>query len=353
MIDGEHRHGEGRFQRGVFVEVVDDNLGVGIPLELDDHAGFFRGLVAHGADVGKDLFVDELCNPFDQLGPVHVVGNLGEDDRLAVALHLLHARLAAHAQGAFSGVKILSDWLGAKEHTSRREVGPLDVGHEPVNGDFRVVDLRADGVDDFGQVVRRDVGGHPDGDACAAVDEQVGPGGWEDGGFLAGFVVVGDEIDGVLFHVVHERGSEVAQARLGVTHGRGWIAFDRAEVALAFDEHFAHGPGLGHVDEGGVDGLVTMGVVVTHGFPDDLGALQVLARRSDAEFAHGEQDAALGGLQAVPRVRQGAGDDHRHRVCQKGLGHLVGDVHFFDFFVLRVHRGVGRDGRLGLGSGNG
>ncbi len=90
--------------------------------------------------------------------------------------------------------------------------------------------------------MRRNVGGHADRDAGAAVDEQVGKGGRENGWFLPGLVVVGDEVDGVLFHVVHERGAEVAQARLGVTHGGGWIAFHRAEVALSLDEHFAHRP---------------------------------------------------------------------------------------------------------------
>jgi hypothetical protein len=142
--------------------------------------------------------------------------------------------------------------------------GPL-MGHQPFEGDVRVVDLGADGVDDLAEVVRRDVGGHADGDAGAAVDEQVGEGGRKHRGSVR-LVVVGDEIHGVLLHVLHEDGAEVAQARLGVPHGGGGIALDRAEVALAVDEHFAHGPRLGHVDEGGVDGLVAVRVVVAHRF---------------------------------------------------------------------------------------
>ena len=127
------------------------------------------------------------------------------------------------------------------------------------------VDLRADGVDDLAQIVRRDVRRHADGDAGAAVDEQVRERGGEDGGFGGRLVVVGDEVDGVLLHVVHQGGPKMGETGLRVTHGGGGIALDAAEVALAIDEPFAHGPGLGHVDERGVDHGLTVRVVVTRG----------------------------------------------------------------------------------------
>ena len=36
-----------------------------------------------------------------------------------------------------------------------------------------IVDQRHAGVDDFAEIVRRDVGGHADGDAAGAIDQQV------------------------------------------------------------------------------------------------------------------------------------------------------------------------------------
>ena len=56
MVDGEHVDGKGGLQRGVLVEVVDDDLGDGVALELDDHARVFVGFVADGGDVGEDPF---------------------------------------------------------------------------------------------------------------------------------------------------------------------------------------------------------------------------------------------------------------------------------------------------------
>ena len=65
-------------------------------------------------------------------------------------------------------------------------------------------------------------------------------------------------------------------AALGVTHGRGRIAVDGAEVALAVDERVAQRKGLRHADQGVVDGGVAVGMVDTHALADDLGGLGVL-----------------------------------------------------------------------------
>ncbi len=80
----------------------------------------------------------------------------------------------------------------------------------------------------FAQVVRRDVRRHADGDTGAAVDQKIRKRRRKDAWFLAGLVVVRDEIDGPLIHVRHQRRAEMLQARLGVTHGRRRIAFQTA-----------------------------------------------------------------------------------------------------------------------------
>jgi len=351
-VDGEHVHAERRFERGVLVEVVDEDLRVSVAFEFDDHAGVLGAFVAHIADAGENLLVDEFGDPLHEIGAVHVVGDLGDDDAFASAFALFDRHASAHADLAPAGFKILADAGAALDETARGEVGALDVGHETVDGDVGVVNLGADAIDALHEVVGGDIRGHADRDAGAAIDEEVREGGREDGWFGAGFVVVRDEIDGALVHVGHERGAEVLEAGLGVTHGGRRVAFDRSEVALAVHELFAHRPGLGHVNEGGVDRLVAVGVVVAHCFTDDLRALEMLAVRLDAEFVHGEKDAALRGFETVAGIRQGAGDDDRHRVVEKRLRHFVGHIYQIHFFVLSIHRksdrgeGFGKEGNF-------
>ncbi len=141
-----------------------------------------------------------------------------------------------------------------------------------VDAGVGIVEQGDAGVDDFGEVVRRDVGRHADGDAAGAVDDEVGDAGGQDGRLERGLVVVGGEVDGVGVDVGEHLAGDAGHAGFGVTHGGGWVAVDGAEVALAIDERIAEGEGLGHADHGVVDGGVAVGVVVTHDVADDLGA---------------------------------------------------------------------------------
>ena len=92
--------------------------------------------------------------------------------------------------------------------------GPLMCCISSVDGDVRIVNLRANAVNDFAQIVRGHVGGHADGDAGAAVDQEVGKGGGKNGRLGEGLVVVGDKIHGVLVHVLHQDGAEMASGGL-------------------------------------------------------------------------------------------------------------------------------------------
>ena len=70
----------------------------------------------------------------------------------------------------------------AVEEAAGGEVGALDVLEHFGEAGLGIVDQRDGGVDDFGEVVRRNVGGHADGDAVRAVDDEVGNARGQDGG---------------------------------------------------------------------------------------------------------------------------------------------------------------------------
>ena len=165
-----------------------------------------------------------------------------------------------------------------------------------------------DGVHDLAEVVRRDVGGHADGDAGAAVDQQVrdraraGP-----CGSCSDSSKFGLHVDGVLVDVGQQLLGQPVQAALGVPVGRGRVAVDAAEVALPVDQQVAHGEILRHAHERVVDGRVAVGMVLADDVADDAGALHVRAWLCvPAALAHGEEDAPVAGLEPVAGVGQRA-----------------------------------------------
>ena len=201
----------------------------------------------------------------------------------------------------------------------------------------RIVEHREAGVDDFGEVVRRDVGGHAHRDARRAVDQQVREPRRHDRRLGLRFVVVRHEIDGFFFDVGEQLARDARHAHFGVTHGRRRVAVHRAEVALAVDQQVAHGKRLRHAHQRVVHGVVAVRVVLADDVADHAGGLLVGLVPVVTELAHGMQDAPVHGLQAVANIGQRAADDDAHGVVEIRLAHLVFEIHGKNFARDFVH----------------
>jgi hypothetical protein len=177
--------------------------------------------------------------------------------------------------------------------------------------------LRADSVDHFAQIVRRNISRHSNGDARSAINEQVRKCCREDGGFGARFVIIRHEIDRVLFHVGHQRRSQMSHARFGVAHRRWRIALDGPEIPLAIDQAFTHSPRLRHVDQRWVNHSLAMRMIITAGVAADLCAFTMLPAGKQRQIVHRVKNSPLRWLEPVARIRQRARDDDRHRVIEK------------------------------------
>ena len=193
-----------------------------------------------------------------------------------------------------------------------------------------VGDVGLDRADRLAQVVRRDVGRHPDRDPGGAVDQQVGEARRQDQRLLLGLVVVRAPLDRVGVDVAQHLGREAREARLGVPHRGRRVVVDRAEVALAVDEHVAQREVLRHPGQRVVDRRVAVRVVLAHHLADDEGGLSVGPVRLQAEVVHRVEHAAVHRLQPVADVGQRPADDHAHRVVEIRRAHLVGQLALLD-----------------------
>src|SRR5262245_11002783 len=177
-VDERHRVvAERRLQRRVLVELVQDDLGnrLALELDLDPHPGLV-GQVLDVRDLGDDLVVDEVGDLLDHAGVaalLHGEWQLVDDDRRLAAAQLLDVRAGAHDDSPATRAVRLADPFAAEDDAAGREVRTLDVLGQPVDVDRRVVDHRDERVGDLAQVVRRDVRRHADRDSGGAVDEKV------------------------------------------------------------------------------------------------------------------------------------------------------------------------------------
>jgi hypothetical protein len=261
-------------------------------------------------------------------------------DALAVVAHALEFADRADVDDAATGLVGLADARRAVDGAARREVRAGDHRHQLGERDVRVAHDRDAPVDDLFEVVRRDVGGHTDRDARAAVDQQVGDARRQDERLLERVVVVRPVLDGLLLDVGEELVRDFGHPDFGVPHGGGGIAVDAAEVALPVHQAVAHGEVLGHADDGVVDGLITVRVILADAVSDDAGALLVRAVPVVLQLVHREQRPAVHRFEAVAHVGQGPADDDGHGVVQIGHAHLVFDVDRDEGFSGVFHGGA-------------
>ena len=256
---------------------------------------------------------------------VHLVGNLGDDDRLALLAQGLDVGLAAHHDGAAAGVVGGADAGAAEDEPAGREIRPRYDLDQIVDAERGIVDQRDAGVDDLAEIVRRDVGRHADGDAAGAVDQEVREARRQHHRLALGIVVVLLEIDGVLVDVLEQRVRDLGEPHLGVAHRRRRIAVDRAEIALPVDQRQAHREVLRHAHQRVVDRLVAVRMVLADDVADDARRLAIRLVPLVAVLVHRVEDAPVHRLEAVAHVGQRPRHDHAHGVIEIGALHLLDD----------------------------
>ena len=294
---GQHIHAEGGLQGGLGIEPVQHHLGIGVLFQFNDHPHAVAvGLVAQVGDALQPLVLDLLGDVLHQGLLVDLVGQLVDDDADAVVAEFLEFRVAADGDAAPAGGIGGADAAAAQDDALRGEIRALDVLHEVGQGGLRVVQDADAGVDDLPQVVGRDVGGHADGDARRAVDQQVGQPGGEHPGLLAALVEVRVPVRDLLVDVAEHLARELRHSGLGVAVGRGGIAVHGAEVAVALHQRVAHGEVLGHAHHGVVDRRVAVGMVAAQHVAHAGGGLLEGLVGGQAVLIQGIEDAPVHGL---------------------------------------------------------
>ena len=164
--------------------------------------------------------------------------------------------------------------------------------------------------------MRRDVGGHPNGDAGRAVDQQVGNARREHDRLGLGAVVVGLEGNRRLIDLREHLIGDPRQAAFGVPHRRRAVPVERTEIARAVDQRIPQRERLGHAHKGLVERGIAVRMEAPHDIADDFRALAMLGVGSQILLPHRVEDPALHRLESVPDVRQRSRRDDRERVVE-------------------------------------
>jgi hypothetical protein len=132
VLQGDHVDAEHRLHRRLRVEVVQDDVRRLTALELDDDAhAVLVGLIAQLGNAFDFLCAHQIRDALQQARLVHLVRQLGDDDRLPIPAQILERGAGANRQPAAAGAIGRCDFLRAVDDAGRREIRTGNVLHQP------------------------------------------------------------------------------------------------------------------------------------------------------------------------------------------------------------------------------
>ncbi len=239
----QHIQMEGALKIREFVKPVEDFLRLGIAVEINRHAqAVLVGFITDIFDAVNLFFRHQLGNLFQQIGFLHLIGNLGDDNLVAIGLFVLHDFGFAAANNRPLALRIgRDDLFTVKNFSAQRKIGALDELKQIFGGRLGSIKQICERVANFTQIMRRNVSGHAHGNPQGTVQEQLRQGRWQNRRFLARAVVIVNEINRVFINIFQNRFPHPRQTRLGVAHRRGRIPVNTAKIALALHQRVAQG----------------------------------------------------------------------------------------------------------------
>ncbi len=205
----QHNHTEGILQLCVLVELVQDDICVGVAAQLNNDAhALAAGVVIDGRNAVYFFVTDKLGDLLDQPCLVDHVGKFSDDDLRFSVRHRLNIRHAAHADLAAAGAVCLINTGFAENLCAGRKIGSLDDRQNLVNGCISafihtIVNNFYDSGNHLTQIMRGDVCRHADGDTCRSVDKEVRNAGRKNGRLLLRIIKVRYKINGILAEIAH------------------------------------------------------------------------------------------------------------------------------------------------------
>jgi len=301
---------------GLLVEMIEDYLGVLITFQVNDnsHPVTVR-LVPEVGNPLQLLLPHQLGNLDHQIRLVHLIRNLGHNDRLPLGLFLGFNKCPGpHLYDAAAGLVTRDNTLATINETTGGKIRTRNNLDQLFEGELRIADKGDDPVDYLREIVGRDIGGHADRYSGGTVHQQVRKLGREHQRLMEGTVVVGSRFHRLFIQIFQKFMGKPGHADLGVTHRRRRITVHGAEISLAIHQRIAERKTLGHADDGVVGSRITVWVILTDHVTDNTGRLLVRLVPVVAHVIHGIQAAPVHRLQTVPHVGEGSADDDAHGI---------------------------------------
>ena len=170
-----HVHGETGLQRCHLVQVVENHVCVRIALQQDGKTCLTAGrTIVHVGDTFKFAAIDKFLNTCSNRRAAGLVRKFCHQNFHAACAVFFNDCLGACLNASASSAICILNTRATKNETTCWEVWPRHELHEVFWCCLWIIDEVQRCINHFAQVVRRNAGGHTNGNTLAAVHQQVG-----------------------------------------------------------------------------------------------------------------------------------------------------------------------------------
>ena len=235
MINRHHVKVVIDLQIRIFKEIIQNQLGIGILFQLNGNTKPVTvRLIPYFRNTSYLIIDPNIINLLDQNSFVNVIRNFSDNNLLFATLELFNLRPRTHDNATFPSFIGFLNLITPLHNGSRWEVRPWQKLHEFVNLGFGVVNHIHHRIDDFSQIVRRNVRRIPSRNPRRPIYQKIWKGSRQYGRFFFRIVKVPSKRYGVLFDVLEQVARNLRQASLGVPHS-GWrITVHRTVISVHF-----------------------------------------------------------------------------------------------------------------------
>ena len=210
------------------------------------------------------LFLVKFCDFFYQARLVHAIRNFRNYNLVAPALCFLNLGHTANRYASAPGLIGLLHWRTAVNGRTSWEIRATHVPHQIVDRNIVVINNFNRCINQFAQVMRRNIGRHTDRDTNLAVEQQVWQFRWQHNRLALRTVKVITKINRFFFDIYQHIVGWFSHAGLGVTHRRWLVAVHRTKVTLALNKRIAERPPLRQTHHRVINRRVAVRVIFTH-----------------------------------------------------------------------------------------
>ena len=262
--EGQHNDTKRFLQLCMLIELIQHNIRIGIGAQFDDNAHTLAVRFIPQCRNAIDFFIPgQIGNGFNDPCLIDLIRDFRNDDTMLTFIHRFDFCTGAHLYAAPARRIGFDDAISAHDFSTCREIRSLYFCHQFFQTGFRVIDEHDTAVDDFAQVMGRDVRRHADSNASRTIDQQIRDLGRQDRRFLKRTIIVRHEIDGILVDIFQHFTCNFSHADFCITHSCRRVAIDRTEVAMTIYQWIPGRKILGQADGCIVYRTITMGMIFT------------------------------------------------------------------------------------------